>query len=238
MSPNGSDSGGSLANSALSGASSLDRLAAAGLGLVSLLALIGNGLVLVAFAHNRRLREKCTNYFLVNLAVANLLVSLVSVPLRITFTLGYHVVTCKVRGVQNSQWKTVCISGESPRIRYTVARTSSLRGHPFKSPKTRRPPKYFLHSIPIERKLSLRAQFFSWDQSCVSSFCRITFWNITETHGRTRYYFFSHNLWAISSKTSLSKSEVSFADAGGETGRCFLFLWSGEHATRTRPAAL
>lgn len=56
-------------------------------GLVAVGATIGNGLVIVAFQRERRLRRR-TNYYIVSLAVADLLVGLVGIPCAILTSIG------------------------------------------------------------------------------------------------------------------------------------------------------
>lgn len=63
--------------------------------LVALGAVIGNSLVLVAFARERRLRRR-TNYYIVSLAVADLLVGLVGIPCALLASVGLprHLYAC------------------------------------------------------------------------------------------------------------------------------------------------
>jgi len=56
-------------------------------GLVAVGATIGNGLVIVAFHRERRLRRR-TNYYIVSLAVADLLVGLVGIPCAVLSSVG------------------------------------------------------------------------------------------------------------------------------------------------------
>ena len=56
-------------------------------GLLSLVILAGNTLVCTAIYRNRKLRTK-TNYYLVSLAVADIMVGVFSVPYWIYFRLG------------------------------------------------------------------------------------------------------------------------------------------------------
>lgn len=56
-------------------------------GLLSLVILVGNTLVCTAIYKNRKLRTK-TNYYLVSLAVADIMVGVFSVPYWIYFRLG------------------------------------------------------------------------------------------------------------------------------------------------------
>lgn len=55
--------------------------------LVALFAIIGNGLVLIAFKRERRLRRR-TNYYIVSLAAADLLVGLLGIPFAILASVG------------------------------------------------------------------------------------------------------------------------------------------------------
>lgn len=56
-------------------------------GLVAVGATVGNGLVIVAFQRERRLRRR-TNYYIVSLAVADLLVGLVGIPCAVLTSVG------------------------------------------------------------------------------------------------------------------------------------------------------
>lgn len=56
-------------------------------GLVAVGAAFGNGLVIVAFRRERRLRRR-TNYYIVSLAVADLLVGLVGIPCAVLSSVG------------------------------------------------------------------------------------------------------------------------------------------------------
>lgn len=56
-------------------------------GLVAVGATVGNGLVIVAFRRERRLRRR-TNYYIVSLAVADLLVGLVGIPCAVLSSIG------------------------------------------------------------------------------------------------------------------------------------------------------
>lgn len=56
-------------------------------GLVAVGATVGNGLVIVAFQRERRLRRR-TNYYIVSLAVADLLVGLVGIPCAVLSSVG------------------------------------------------------------------------------------------------------------------------------------------------------
>lgn len=56
-------------------------------GLVAVGATAGNGLVIVAFRRERRLRRR-TNYYIVSLAVADLLVGLVGIPCAVLSSVG------------------------------------------------------------------------------------------------------------------------------------------------------
>lgn len=56
-------------------------------GLVAVGATVGNGLVIVAFHRERRLRRR-TNYYIVSLAVADLLVGLVGIPCAVLSSIG------------------------------------------------------------------------------------------------------------------------------------------------------
>lgn len=56
-------------------------------GLVAIGATVGNGLVIVAFHRERRLRRR-TNYYIVSLAVADLLVGLVGIPCAVLSSVG------------------------------------------------------------------------------------------------------------------------------------------------------
>ncbi|XP_026811509.1 adenosine receptor A2b-like [Rhopalosiphum maidis] len=56
-------------------------------GLVAVGATVGNGLVIVAFRRERRLRRR-TNYYIVSLAVADLLVGLVGIPCAVMSSVG------------------------------------------------------------------------------------------------------------------------------------------------------
>lgn len=56
-------------------------------GLVAVGATVGNGLVIVAFHRERRLRRR-TNYYIVSLAVADLLVGLVGIPCAVLASVG------------------------------------------------------------------------------------------------------------------------------------------------------
>ena len=70
--------------------------AAIGLASPASLAVVGNALMIAAFMCNKPLRTRPTNYLLVNLAVANILVCLNAIPLRILHLLGSAVISCKV----------------------------------------------------------------------------------------------------------------------------------------------
>lgn len=50
--------------------------------LVAIVAVIGNGLVIIVFYRERRLRRR-TNYYIISLALADLLVGLIGVPFAI-----------------------------------------------------------------------------------------------------------------------------------------------------------
>lgn len=50
--------------------------------LVSIVAVIGNGLVIIVFYRERRLRRR-TNYYIISLALADFLVGLIGVPFAI-----------------------------------------------------------------------------------------------------------------------------------------------------------
>ncbi|VVC40411.1 G protein-coupled receptor, rhodopsin-like,GPCR, rhodopsin-like, 7TM [Cinara cedri] len=56
-------------------------------GLVAVGATVGNGLVIVAFRRERRLRRR-TNYYIVSLAIADLLVGLVGIPCAVLSSVG------------------------------------------------------------------------------------------------------------------------------------------------------
>lgn len=56
-------------------------------GLVAIGAAVGNSLVIVAFRRERRLRRR-TNYYIVSLAVADLLVGLVGIPCAVLASVG------------------------------------------------------------------------------------------------------------------------------------------------------
>lgn len=56
-------------------------------GLVAVGATVGNGLVIVAFHRERRLRRR-TNYYIVSLAVADLLVGVVGIPCAVLSSVG------------------------------------------------------------------------------------------------------------------------------------------------------
>ncbi|XP_050523019.1 adenosine receptor A2b-like [Daktulosphaira vitifoliae] len=56
-------------------------------GLVAVGATLGNGLVIVAFHRERRLRRR-TNYYIISLAVADLLVGLVGIPCAVLASMG------------------------------------------------------------------------------------------------------------------------------------------------------
>lgn len=56
-------------------------------GLVAVGATVGNGLVIVAFRRERRLRRR-TNYYIVSLAVADLLVGVVGIPCAVLSSVG------------------------------------------------------------------------------------------------------------------------------------------------------
>jgi adenosine receptor A2a len=51
-------------------------------GLVAFVAVIGNGLVIIVFYRERRLRRR-TNYYIISLALADFLVGLIGVPFAI-----------------------------------------------------------------------------------------------------------------------------------------------------------
>lgn len=55
--------------------------------LVALTAVIGNGMVIIVFRRERRLRRR-TNYYIVSLAIADLLVGLLGVPFAILASIG------------------------------------------------------------------------------------------------------------------------------------------------------
>lgn len=55
--------------------------------LVAFMAVVGNGLVVVAFKRERRLRRR-TNYYIVSLAVADLLVGLFGIPFALLAYVG------------------------------------------------------------------------------------------------------------------------------------------------------
>lgn len=55
--------------------------------LVAVGATVGNALVIVAFRRERRLRRR-TNYYIVSLAVADLLVGLVGIPCAVLYSVG------------------------------------------------------------------------------------------------------------------------------------------------------
>lgn len=55
--------------------------------LVALIAVIGNGMVIHVFCRDRRLRRR-TNYYIVSLAVADLLVGLLGIPFAIMAAVG------------------------------------------------------------------------------------------------------------------------------------------------------
>ncbi|KAL1452274.1 hypothetical protein WDU94_006562 [Cyamophila willieti] len=63
--------------------------------LVALGAVIGNSLVIIAFGREKRLRRR-TNYYIVSLAVADLLVGLVGIPCAIMASVGFprHLYAC------------------------------------------------------------------------------------------------------------------------------------------------
>jgi membrane-associated PAP2 superfamily phosphatase len=50
--------------------------------LVAIVAVVGNGLVIIVFYRERRLRRR-TNYYIISLALADLLVGLIGVPFAI-----------------------------------------------------------------------------------------------------------------------------------------------------------
>jgi len=56
-------------------------------GLVSMVTIAGNMLVLVAFKRERKLRRR-TNYYIVSLAVADLLVGLIGIPCAVLASIG------------------------------------------------------------------------------------------------------------------------------------------------------
>lgn len=56
-------------------------------GLVAVGATLGNGLVIVAFHRERRLRRR-TNYYIISLAVADLLVGLIGIPCAVLASMG------------------------------------------------------------------------------------------------------------------------------------------------------
>lgn len=55
--------------------------------LVAFIAVIGNGMVIIVFRRERRLRRR-TNYYIVSLAIADLLVGLLGVPFAILASIG------------------------------------------------------------------------------------------------------------------------------------------------------
>lgn len=63
--------------------------------LVALVAIIGNSLVIAVFRKERRLRKR-TNYYIVSLAIADLLVGLLGIPFAILASVGLptHLYTC------------------------------------------------------------------------------------------------------------------------------------------------
>ena len=56
-------------------------------GLVALMAVIGNAMVIIVFKRERRLRRR-TNYYIVSLASADLLVGLLGVPFAVLASVG------------------------------------------------------------------------------------------------------------------------------------------------------
>lgn len=56
--------------------------------LVAIGAVVGNGLVILAFKRERKLRRR-TNYYIVSLAVADLLVGLLGIPCALLASMGY-----------------------------------------------------------------------------------------------------------------------------------------------------
>lgn len=84
----GDDCGrGSGAGPVVTGTAALNVPYAALEGLVAVGATVGNGLVIVAFHRERRLRRR-TNYYIVSLAVADLLVGLVGIPCAVLSSVG------------------------------------------------------------------------------------------------------------------------------------------------------
>ena len=74
-----------------------DHMAAAvGLATSALLAIVFNSFLITAFIYNRLLRTRPTNYLLINLVVANILVCVNAIPMRILHLLGSQVISCKV----------------------------------------------------------------------------------------------------------------------------------------------
>ncbi|EDO33023.1 predicted protein [Nematostella vectensis] len=80
---------------------------------ILLLTAIGNGMVLITVSVNNRLRSSPANYFIASLAVSDLLVALVSLPLRIDQMLHNHNWCLSLEACALWIWSDMICSGSS-----------------------------------------------------------------------------------------------------------------------------